>query len=221
MLDTGTITGEIIIFSGILASIFLGGVIAAVSKIRGERSVSKWAFQPSAAVSANKQMVGTPIDALQQVQMQPIQVEPTVIAEPIFESSNIADNMELNNSIDALVTGIEEENTDERLLIRAKEQAAFLIGENVANLITATLEELPKEQAVVFGRYKEELNEIEMNGISYALSASEQLNLADGDLMLIKGQLLPNGEFRVLHWDDADNVEAGYGREEFIIQLVS
>ena len=223
-----TLIGEQLIFLSIVSFIFLMGALAAVQKIHSNRSTSKWAFQPSVNTTAQTDN-GTPIDYLNNQTISVIHSHDTsndvvsinsVIEPREYDVSHIEDNEELMMNIDEIVSSLQVDSTSLRVT-RAKEQAAFLVGDVVADFITASLEDLPKEQAIIFGRFVLSDNYIEMNGSHLKLSAVEQLNLADGDLMLIKGQLLPNGEFRVLHWDDADNVEAGYGHDDFVIQKVS
>lgn len=223
--------GEFFIFFGAALFVIMIGVVPAIMRIRANRNPSPWAFK-NPTVESVQNMVGTPIDILKTNEQDKTAVvniqtnydnvitlfdENNVVNDDTngFEHSNI-DIAELQSNVDILLNEIE--NHQNEGFAEIKEKIEFFVGEKTANLITSSLQNIKKGEQVVCGTFLADSLEIEFEGATVQLSTGENIRITEGEYVLIKGNLLPNGEFRVLHWDDPDNIEAGYGIEDFVVK---
>lgn len=134
-----------------------------------------------------------------------------------FEVSAIT--TETKELLNMLKTEMNEKitNNNDTSKVSTDEQAELkeLVGSKVASLITAVIPNLPEnEEVVTVGKFIN--NKITYKGVSIGVANSEIYSDPD-DYIVLKGNMLPNGEFRVITWEDAQTIEYGYAGEEFII----
>ena len=227
MIGNGVIEG-FFVFAGVFGFLFLLGIAPAVLKASDKRKhASSWAIKSVDNTMSNG--VGTPIDMLQpqvqpqtmqpQAQVQPQQHEDNVVALfdndlNGFQHSNV-ELPELEDNVQVLINTMNEFKAEQ--LAATKEQIEFLVGEKSSELITSDLRNLSTGEHVICGIFDANNSTIEFDNTFVELSTEEDIRIDSGDFVLVKGHLLPNGAFRVLHWDDPENIEAGYGIEEFKI----
>lgn len=225
--------GEFCIFFGAILFVFMIGIVPMVIRVRAERNPSPWAFKIS-TVNTSQTMVGTPIDVLNTheqlysknnaIEEKPNHNNVVALFEEAtsenvdangFDHSNV-DLDELNESVNIILNEIENHKNEGFAI--TKEKITFFVGEKTADLITSGLENIEKGEQVVCGTFLANSLEVEFDSVTVPLSTIENIRIEDGEFVLIKGNMLPDGKFRVLHWDDPDNIEAGYGIEDFIVK---
>lgn len=97
-----------------------------------------------------------------------------------------------------------------------------IVGPRVSKLVTNSYSTLKENtEAVVMGLYCPESNTLSFMDEVLNLTGSELIVSGEEDQVLIKGMLLPSSEFRVLHHEDADTVECGYGMEQFLLRNIA
>lgn len=230
--------------------IFLAFVSASIystmREINSEKKASKWSFHVPVTNSElinpvdeiNKFMTNIHpttsevelsdyTDVLLNVKSVPESIESGEISSNLdianFQHSSVND--ELMISLGSLIQSVNEEieqGNDTTLSVSIIESIKEHVGPNVSKLVTNTYSNLTENtEAVVMGLYCSESNTLSFLGEKLHLTGDEDIVSGEDDYVLVKGMLLPSKEFRVLHYEDADTVEIGYGKEQFIIKKVA
>lgn len=234
---------EIIVLVGTFLLLIIIGVLSALSESFSRKRESKWAFTAANHVeNANRTI--QPVDEASRFGtitydsdvMPEIQLNDNSILYKQIVNNNALEDFshseiteEVANNLNQIVIGIEnemnsyEENCNKsQINDEMKEKIKKLVGEKTANLVTNLLTDLREnELSVVIGKYNHEEQSINFEGTTLKLSTAEPIVTDEDDLILLKGTLLPNGEFRVIHSDDAETVEHGYGIESFVIEKIA
>ncbi|HCG4536147.1 TPA: hypothetical protein NJY08_005000 [Salmonella enterica subsp. enterica serovar Typhi str. AG3] len=239
---------EVLVLLGTLFILFSVGALSALNEIHTQKKESKWAFQPPVY---HVQQLEQPIDKASNFGMpeqleqsipnfnegiNPIivhQEELTIMpesfmhAESSFEHSVVP--AEVNENLNVLMQNfnsqlhvLQDEGNESKLSHAMKEKIRGLVGEKTARLVTNLVTDLNENKlSVIIGLINPADNTLVFEGNRIHLSSTKEILSGENDLVLVKGTLLPNGVFRVAHYDDAETVEAGYGVESFILPKIA
>lgn len=234
---------EIYVLLGTFLLLVVIGALSAISESYSQRKESKWAFSAATNVEQPSKTI-QPIDKASsyvnttnyEIGVSDVPLEDnSIIYKQIvsneslgeFTHSEITD--EVNNNLNQIVNTISLEVNDyatdcnnSQLNDEIKEKIKELIGEKTSGLVTNLLTDLKEnELSVVFGLYDSTNHSINFEDASLKLSTAKSIISGEDDYLLLKGTLLPNGEFRVIHSDDAETVEHGYGVESFVLKKIA
>ncbi|MFY0520571.1 hypothetical protein ACOMCU_22480 [Lysinibacillus sp. UGB7] len=233
---------EIMVLIGTFMLLVVIGALSALSESFAQKRESKWAFSAVSQVENASKTIqpvdeassyGTILikDAVTEIQLEDntILFKQIINNEDLVEFSHSEITEEVNNNLNQIVNAIniEMDNHTEgcnnsHLGDEIKNKIKEVVGEKTAGLVTNLLTDLKEnELSVVLGLYNSVENSINYEGASLKLSTDKPIVTGDEDFILLKGTLLPNGEFRVIHSDDAETVEHGYGTESFVIKKVA
>ncbi|PIJ97997.1 hypothetical protein [Lysinibacillus sphaericus] len=230
---------EIIVLVGTFLLLIVIGALSAFSESFSRKRESKWAF-PAAGTVQNANRTIQPIDeassfrttVLENNIMPEVQLEDnTILYKQIVNNNEVVNYShseitgEVSKNLNQLVDNINSEmnnytfeRNESQLNNEFKNKIEEFVGEKTANLVTNNLTDLEEnKQSVIIGLFDSEDNTIHFEGSTLKLSLSEPIVSGENDYLLLKGTLLPNGEFRVIHYDDAETVEHGYGVESFVL----
>lgn len=206
--------GEMVFFAGILSCLVMIGLVPAIYSIRKERKAPKWVFNTN--IKVQNTTINSMFDKNSKEAVLTVETHP-VKERDVFETSDIEG---LEGLVDKLEILAEDVNAIQNSsLIKAKEKVSFFIGDKTADVITSCVTNIGDGEQVICGNYCMNTNEIEFEDVRVPLSTSELIGVGDGEFLLIKGNMLPNGLFHVIHWDDPENYEAGYGQDDFAIDI--
>ena len=216
----------------IIFSLFISfGVCSVLFESRAERKGANWGFH----VVEKPVNSEHPIDAAYRTTNQFVAIENSQplmqvnetekVEQPTWETTNLIDDFEISevdeetqNALNTLMNAVNESfqqgNDNSNVPQSDLENIEKLIGPKVASLITAVIANIStEEEIVIFGTYED--NKISYNGASIATIAD--IICDPDDYIVLKGHMLPNGEFRVLAWEDAQTIEYGFAGQNFII----
>lgn len=231
---------EIIVLVGTFLLLIVIGALSAFSESFSRKRESKWAF-PAAGAVQNANRTIQPIDeassfsttVFENSVMPEVQLEDnTILYNQIVNNNEVVDfshseiTAEVSENLNQIVENVNFEMNDyafdcneSQLNNSVKEKIKELVGEKTASLVTNHLSDLVENtQAVIIGLFNSDDNTIHFEGSTLRLSVNEPIVSGKDDFVLLKGTLLPNGEFRVIHFDDAETVEHGYGVESFVLE---
>ncbi len=238
------ISGEILLLIGVFGGLFIAGIAPVIFKVRSEKRPSKWAYKvPTEAVKTNLS-VSSPLQLAGVAQQQSNEVgdyeltDYTPVLEEVqtnFNSGFNYEDSEINYNHSVLspemlyniqkltdsVSPNEGQETDvtygtvsDKLINDVTEK----VGRITASLVTTDLANLELDKlSIVIGYFNKEFNTVAYDNTVYKLSYKQQIMQADGELLILKGSLLPSNVFRVIAWDDPYNVEAGYDVETYVL----
>ncbi|WDV09255.1 hypothetical protein [Lysinibacillus irui] len=230
---------EIIVLVGTFLLLIVIGALSAFSESFSRKRESKWAF-PAAGTVQNANRTIQPIDEASSFSttvpvndiIPEVQLEDnTALYKQLVDNREVVNfshseiTNEVSNNLNQLVENINLELNDyafecneSKLNNEIKDKIKGLVGEKTANLVTNNLTDLEEnKQSVIIGLFNSEDNTIHFESSKLKLSLTEPIVSGEDDFVLLKGTLLPNGEFRVIHFDDAETVEHGYGVESFVL----
>jgi hypothetical protein len=140
--------------------------------------------------------------------------EQVTMPETTFEHSQVSN--EVFSILDGLATEIQEHNKVQHELNEDYYYAIVeAIGPKTADLVSNTYSDLIENQlAVIFGLVDHDSHSISFNEDVLELTGAELVVSGKDDYVVIKGMLLPDRTFRVLHFEDAETVELGYATEQ-------
>lgn len=172
---------------------------------------------------------------------EPVAFEENLFSEPVYEEVQVSNPVtavlnfndfqhsvlpeQVNDNVDILMENfnvelekMKFEGNVSNLKQSAKDKIVALVGETTARLVTNLITDLKEnETSVLLGLYNQHENTIKYEDSILQLSTTKTIYSGEDDYILVKGTLLPNGIFRVIHTDDAETVELGYGIESFIL----
>ncbi|PJO44939.1 hypothetical protein [Lysinibacillus xylanilyticus] len=231
---------EIIVLMGIFLLLIAIGVLSALSESFSRKRESKWAFSSAGATEGANRTIqpvdeassfGTTLVAESVVSDVQIENNYTIYKQIVnnnnlvdFSHSEITDEVSNNlnkiaNAYNSEVNYYADSCNCSKLNNVIKDKIRELVGEKIAGLVTNLLTDLKKnELSVIMGLYNPEEHSITFEGTVLKLSTVKPIISGEEDYILLKGTLLSNGEFRVIHFDDAEMVEHGYGVESFVLE---
>lgn len=239
---------EILVLGGIFLLLFSIGVLSAISEDRAQKRAMKWYVPPTGSIT-NQNRNRQPIDEAssygsmtqfdkvipefsidnppQEIEVKPVEVQEVIATNTSFEHSIVP--QEITNNLNVLMNNVktelnkqQAEGNDSLLSDEMKEKIKGLVGETTSRIVTNLIPDLTENKlAVIMGLYNPSENMLSFEGASIKLSTTKEIISGEDDFILLKGTLLPNGNFRVIHFDDADTVECGYGVESFILPKVA
>lgn len=241
---------EFVCVIGIFLAFITASVYSTMREINSEKKASKWAFHvPTANDQEAINPIEQAFKFTTQIQTSKTtpEIELSDYTDVYLTAKNEADNFvevaeftsnidvadfqhsEINTavmeSIDSLIKSVNDEveqGNDTSMSESIFEAIKTQIGQNVAKLVTNSYSNLiENKEAVVVGLYCDKSNTLSFLDEVLTLTGNESIVSGEEDFVLIKGMLLPSKEFRVLHHEDADTVEIGYGNEQFIINKVA
>lgn len=241
---------EFVCVIGIFLAFVSISFYSTMREIKSEKRASKWAFHvPTAEVRGAINPIDEAFKFTAQIQTSTVTPEVELSdythaylytknnAENNSEVAEFKSNIDVNDfqtsslndevmqSIGTLIKSVNDEieqGNDTTMSEGILEKITTQIGKNVAKLVTNTYSNLVEnEEAVVVGLYCDKSNTLSFFDEKLQLTGDETIVSGEEDFVLIKGMLLPSKEFRVLHHEDADTVEIGYGKEQFIIKKVA
>ncbi len=231
---------EIIVLVGTFLLLIAIGVLSALSESFSRKRESKWAFSSNGITEGANRTIqpvdeassfGTTLVSKSVVSDVQIENNSAIYKQIVnneelveFSHSEITDEVSNNlsqiaNAFNSEMNDYAEECNDSKLNNEIKGKIRELVGEKTAGLVTNLLTDLKEnELSVIIGLYNSEEHSITLEGTSLKLSTVKPIISGEEDYILLKGTLLPNGEFRVIHFDDAETVEHGYGVESFVLE---
>lgn len=237
---------ELIFVILIFLSFIFASVFSTMSEIKSEKKLAKWSFH----VPISEGLLTNPVDEINKFtnkinnSLTPSELELSDYTDVLLNTKNVSEsvmefdtnldvanfqhsavNSELIDSVGSLIKSVNDElehGNDTTLSVSIIESITNQVGPNVAKLVTNTYSNLIENtESVVIGLYCAQSNTLSYLDDKLHLTGDEELVSGEEDYVLIKGMLLPSKEFRVLHYEDADTVEIGYGKEQFILKRAS
>lgn len=235
---------EIIVLMGTFLLLIVIGALSALSESFSQKRESKWAFSSTMNSEKSTRTI-QPVDEASNYGIRTTIVEKSeseslnvndgntinyqkqIVNNKVLEefthsqiNEEVSNNLNtIANGIDQIVNNYTDNCNDSQLGNNVKNKIKELVGEKTAGLVTNLITDLKEnELSIIMGLYEAENHSLSFEGNNIKLSTAKQIISGKDDYILVKGTLLPNGEFRVIHFDDAETVEHGYGLESFVLE---